>query len=327
WGRGYNVKLKRNHGFSRTIPAVTEEFVLTIGPRHHVMCVNRETGKFLWGLDIEKKYGGEQPMWYAGQCPLIDENLAIIATGGKALLIAVDCATGEIIWETPNTDNWRLSHSSVMPWILYNRKMYVYSAIGGLIGVAANGEDAGKILWKSSAWNHKVIAPSPVCMKDGKIFLTAGYGVGSMMLQLSENNGEYSVNVLDEYIAREGLSCEQQTPVFENNHLFGIIPNGGGALRNQLVCVHPSNPKKIVWSSGKEHRFGLGPYFIADGKLFILNDDGTLYIAKSSTQNYIELDHAEVIQNGRDAWAPMALANGYLVLRDEHTMVCVDLRI
>lgn len=173
WMRGYDVSLKRDHGFSRTIPAVTEKCVLTLGPRYHVMCVNRKNGKFLWGLDIEKEYGGEHPMWYAGQCPLIDENLAIIATGGKALLIAVDCETGEIIWETPNPDNWRLSHSSVMPYIFNNRKMYIYSTIGGLIGVAANGQDAGKILWKTSDWNHKVIAPSPVCMEESPVWYNA----------------------------------------------------------------------------------------------------------------------------------------------------------
>lgn len=326
WKRGYNVKLKRDHGFSRTIPAVTEKFVVTIGPRHHVMCVDRISGKFLWGLDIEKEYGGEQPMWYAGQCPLIDENITIIATGGKALLIAVDCKTGGTIWETPNTENWRLSHSSVMSYVFENQKMYVYCSVDGVAGIAAEGEKEGQVLWKTSAWKHKVIAPSPVCMKDGKIFLTAGYGVGSMMLQLSQKNGEYFIEPICEYPPKNGLSCEQQTPVLWKNHLFGVMPNSGGALKNQLVCVDSSNPQKVIWSSGKEHRFGLGPYFLADGKFFLLNDDGTLYIIKSGSEKYIELDHAEVIQNGRDAWAPMALANGYLVLRDDHTMVCVDLR-
>ncbi len=35
WRRGYNVKIKRNHGMSRTIPAVNEKYVVTIGPRCH----------------------------------------------------------------------------------------------------------------------------------------------------------------------------------------------------------------------------------------------------------------------------------------------------
>jgi outer membrane protein assembly factor BamB len=89
-----------------------------------------------------------------------------------------------------------MSHSSVMPYTYGGRKMYVYSAIGALVGIAADGDDAGSILWSTTIWNHSVVAPSPVCMPDGKIFMTAGYGAGSMMAQLSENNGAFSIEVL-----------------------------------------------------------------------------------------------------------------------------------
>lgn len=327
WARGYEVNIKRNHGMSRTIPTVTENFILTMGPNCHVMCLDRESGDFLWGLDVAKEYESEVPLWYTGQCPLIDNGVAIIATGGKALLVAVDCATGEKLWETPNPKNWLMSHSSVIPYTFGGRKMYVYSAVGGLFAIAADGDDAGQILWENTDWNHSVVAPSPVCMPDGKIFITAGYGAGGMMLQLSANNGKYTITPITKYKANEGLSCEQQTPVFWNGYLFGILPKDGGTLRTQLICVHPSDVKKVVWSSGKETRFGLGPFFMADNKFFILNDDGTMTIVRPSTERYIQLDQAKIIEDGHDAWAPFALADGYLILRDSKTMVCVDLNI
>jgi len=242
-------------------------------------------------------------------------------------MVAVDCETGEKLWETPNPNGWKMSHSSIMPFTYGGRKMYVYSAVGGLLGVAADGPDAGSILWETNDWNHSVVAPSPVCMPDGKIFLTAGYGAGSMMVKLSENNGQFSVEVLDEYSPKDGLACEQQTPIYWNGHLFGILPKDGAALRNQMVCVDPSDTKKIVWSSGKETRFGLGPYFIADDKMFILNDDGTLTVTRPSTEKYIQLDQVKVIDDAHDAWAPFALADGYLIMRDSKTMVCIDLNI
>ncbi|MDD4109209.1 MAG: PQQ-binding-like beta-propeller repeat protein [Prolixibacteraceae bacterium] len=327
WVRGYNLNIKRNHGMSRTIPAVTEDYIVTIGPMCHVMCLDRESGDLRWGLDVVKDYGAEVPLWYTGQCPLIDDGKAVIAAGGSSLMVAVDCETGEKIWETPNPEGWKMSHSSVMPFTFGGRKMYVYSAVGALVGVAADGDDAGKILWSTSVWNHSVIAPSPVCMPDGKIFMTAGYGAGSMMTQLSENNGEFSIEVIVKYPPRDGLACEQQTPLYWNGHLFGIIPKDGGPSRNQLVCVHPGDPNSPVWTSGPENRFGLGPYFIADNKLFILNDDGTLIIARPSTERYIEVDKVKVIEDGHDAWAPFALANGYLIMRDATTLVCLDLNM
>ena len=326
WRRWYNVNVKRNHGMSRTVPAVTDKYILTIGPRAHVMCVRRENGDLIWGLDIEKVYKTEIPFWYTGQCPLIDNNTAIIATGGSALLIAVECETGDLVWETPNDLNWKMSHSSVIPFYFGGTKMFVYSAVGGVCGIAAEGSEAGNILWSSSAWKHPVVAPSPVCMPDGKIFLTAGYGAGSMVIQLSGKNGQFEVEVLQEYAPKDGLACEQQTPVFHMDHLFGVLPKDAATLRNQFVCVDPDDCTKIIWASGQETRFGLGPYLLADDKFFLLGDDGTMTIIKPSTSQYIQLDQVKVFE-GQDAWAPLALADGFLLLRDSKKMVCIDLRL
>jgi len=327
WQRGYNISIKRNHGMSRTIPAITDKYILTMGPRCQVMCLDRTTGNFRWGIDVAKEYSSEIPFWYTGQCPMIDNDVAIIATGGKALMIGVSCETGKKLWEVPNPDGWKMSHSSVMPFTFGGRKMYVYSAIGGLIGIAADGSDIGKVLWKTPAWNHSVVAPSPVCMPDGKIFMTAGYGAGAMILQLKENNGNFTIGVLQEYLPRFGLACEQQTPVYWQGHLFGVLPKDAGSLRNQFVCVDPADCKKMVWTSGQTARFGLGPFFIADNKFFILDDEGTLTIIKPSTSKYIQLDQVKVIKDGADAWAPLAIADGYLLLRDSKTMVCVNMNL
>ncbi len=324
WRRWYNVNIKRNHGMSRTIPAVTEKFILTIGPRSHVMCMDRATGDLIWGLNVEQEYGTEVPFWYTGQCPLIDDGKAIIATGGKAILVAVDCATGEVLWETPNDNKLKMSHASIMPWTFGGRKMYVYSAVGGVVGIAADGDDEGEVLWESLKWGCSVVAPSPVCFPDGKLFLTAGYGAGSMVFQLTESGGNFSIEKLYEYKPKDGLACEQQTPVVYDGMVYGIMPKDGGTLRNQFICVDPSDFRNVIWSSGKTYRFGLGPYMIADGKFWILNDDGTLSIVRPSKTEFVLLDQIRVFE-GHDAWAPLAIADGYLLMRDDHHMLCLDI--
>jgi outer membrane protein assembly factor BamB len=325
WRRWYNVNIKRNHGMSRTIPAVTEKYILTIGPRSHVMCLERESGELLWGLDIEKEYDTQIPFWYTGQCPLIDDGKAIIATGGNALVIAIDCETGEKLWELPNDHGLKMSHASIMPWYYGGRNMYVYSAVGGVVGIAADGEDAGSILWQSLKWGCSVVAPSPVCLPDGKVFLTAGYGAGSMVFQVKEESGTFSIEKLYEYKPKDGLACEQQTPVVYDGLVYGIVPKDGGALRNQLVCVSPADFRQVIWSSGKTNRFGLGPYMIADDKFWILNDDGMLSIVQPGKTAFKLMDQIKVFE-AHDAWAPLAIADGYLLLRDDHTMICMDIR-
>jgi len=325
WRRSYKVHVKRNHGMSRTVPAINDKYIVTIGPRCQVMCADPLTGDLLWGIDLVKEYKTEVPFWYTGQCPFIEDNVVIIAPGGTSLLIGVDCATGKVVWRTPNPDNWKMSHSSVMPMNFGGKKMYVYAAVGGICGVSAEGGDKGQILWKTTDFAPSVVAPSPVIMENGKIFISAGYGAGSMLFQLVNNGGTFAVKVLQKYRPVEGLASEQQTPIVMGDYIFSIQPKDAGGSRNQLVCCKTDDCKKILWTSGKTDRFGLGPYIVADGKFFILNDDGELSIAKATASGWTQLDKAKVI-DGVDSWGPIAIADGYLLMRDSKQMVCIDIR-
>jgi outer membrane protein assembly factor BamB len=321
WRRSYTVTVKRNHGMSRTIPAVTEEHLVTVGPRCHVVCLDSRTGDFRWGISLKDIYGTTEPLWYTGQCPMIDDGRAILAPGGKdALLTAIDCATGETAWSTPNPNGWEMSHSSIMPMTFGDRKMYVYCAIGGTVGVAADGGDVGQVLWEVP-WNAKVIAPSPVQLADGMVLLTAGYGKGSMMLQVREENGTFAAEVLFEKTPKEGLACEQQTPIYHGGLVHGIMPKDAGPLREQFVCYRPDG--SLVWSSGQANRFGLGPFVLADGKFFVLSDDGVLTMLRVDGEAYVELDKAKVL-DGQDAWGPIAIAGTRMLMRDSTRMVCID---
>lgn len=325
WKRWYNVKIKRNHGISRTIPAVTDKYVVTIGPKCHVMCSDPENGDLLWGIDLMKEFALDIPFWNTGQCPIIDNDVAILAPGGRSLLIAIDCKTGEIIWETPNEDNWKMSHSSIVPMTYENKKMYVYAAVGGLVGISAEGDDLGKVLWKTKAFSPSVVAPSPLILPDGKIFMTAGYGAGSAMLQLKEKASGFSVEVLQKYRPKEGLASEQQTPIYYKDLIYGILPKDAGGMKNQMVCYSPKDCTKPLISSGKAERYGLGPYVVADDKFFILDDDGTLSIVKMNGKKFTLLDKLNII-DGHDAWGPIAIADGKLIMRDSKTMICINIR-
>lgn len=325
WRRWYRVHIKRNHGMSRTVPAINDKYLVTMGPRCHVMCTDPNTGEFLWGLDLVKEYMSEIPFWYTGQCPILEDNVVILAPGGKSLLIAVDCTTGKVLWETPNPDNWQMSHSSVMPMTLDGKKMWVYAAVGGIVGVSAEGDDIGQILWKTKDFSPSVVAPSPVVLKNGKIFMTAGYGAGSILFQVKKNGNAYEVATLQKFKPKDGVASEQQTPIVYKDRMFAILPKDAGGMRNRFVCCDPTDCTKILWTSGTNDRFGLGPYIIADGKFFILKDDGTLTIAKASTEKFEMLDKTKVL-DGHDAWGPLVVADGRLLMRDAKHLLCIDVR-
>lgn len=322
WRRSYRVHIKRNHGMSRTVPAVTENHLVTIGPRCHVMCVDPKNGDFKWGIDLAKEWDTTVPMWYTGQCPLIDGDEVVIAPGGRALMMGVDINTGKVRWQTPNPKGWQMSHSSVMPMNLHGKKTYVYCAIGGMAGVSAEKEDRGKLLWETAEWNHQVVAPAPVSIGDGRIFVTAGYGEGSAMFKVSLDGGNFSINQLYT-LDKKIFACEQHTPIFYKGFLYTVLPADAGASKRQAVCMDPD--RKIAWSSGSSEKFGLGPFMLADNKILIMEDNGVLTMIKATETGYSKLAQAKVL-DGKEAWAPMALADGRLLVRDYGKMNCLDLR-
>jgi outer membrane protein assembly factor BamB len=325
WRRWYAVDLKRNHGISRTIPAVNDKYVVTVGPNCQVMCCDALNGDLLWGIDLTKDYSTAVPLWYTGQCPLIENNVAVIAPGGKVLMMGVDCATGEVVWKTPNPDSLKMSHSSVVPMTLAGKKMYVYDALGGLCGVSAEEGDKGRLLWKTKEFSPSVIAPSPLFVGNNKVFVTAGYGAGSAVFQVSRNGESFFVQKLQAFKPAQGMSSEQQTPIFRDGLVYNIQSKDAGSTRNQFVCSRPDNFQKILWTSNTEERFGLGPYIFADDKFYILSDEGEMTIARYNKTKFEVLDKAPVIE-GVDAWGPLAIADGYLVMRDSKQMLCIDLR-
>jgi outer membrane protein assembly factor BamB len=311
WRRSYRVRVKRNHGMSRTVPAVTPKYVVSLGPKCHVLCVDSVTGAYRWGMDLVRRYGTRVPPWYAGQCPLIQGDRVILAPGGKALMIAVDCATGRVLWETPNPHRWAMTHSTILPLQFAGRRLYVYCASGGVVGVDAK---TGAILWEVPDWKISIAnVPTPVPVGEGRLFLSGGYNAGSMMLRL-RGTGSAIVAEPEFRLRSTDFGSDQQTPIFYKGYLYGVRAGG------QLVCLDLAGRQR--WASSGSDRFGLGPYTIADGLIYVMNDTGTLSVVEATPDAYRRVAQAKVLQ-GHDAWAPMAVAGGLLLCRDLKQMVCL----
>jgi outer membrane protein assembly factor BamB len=326
WRRSYPLKIVNNHGFTRTVPAVTDKYVVSFGSKCHVLCVDAKTGDKKWGLDLMKDYGSKLPDWYAAQCPVIDGNTAVLAPAGKEILMmGVDLESGNIAWKTPNPKGLQMSHSSITPMTIAGKKMYVYCAEWGkLLGISAEADSIGTVLWESTSIDKQVISPSPVQLEDNQIFMTAGYSGGSALIKITEAGGKFEAKVLWAMDTKDGLSCEQQTPILYEKHLFALMPDSSGARKQQLVCMDPYDKGKITWESGKEKRFGqYEPILLADGKFFILDKDAGLTMVKASTSKYEELAKCKLLK-GHEAWAPIALAGNLMLVRDEKILLCLD---
>ncbi len=314
WKFSYPLSIKRNHGMSRTVPAVTKEHVVSLGPKCQVCCLDAVSGKYQWGIDLVREYGSTVPAWYAGQCPLIDGDRVILAPGGSSLMIAVELATGKVLWKTPNPRDWKMTHVSIAPMDIGGRKSYVYCGHRGVAGVAA---DDGSLLWETPDWKISIATvATPVPVPNNRIFLSGGYEAGSMMLELTGAAAKWEAKPAFRLDA-DTFGATQQTPILSDGHLYGVRPNG------ELVCLDLQG--KQIWASGMSHRFGLGPFMVAQGRIFVMDDNGELTMAQASPEGFHPLAHAKVL-DGHDAWGPLALAGGRLIVRDLTRLVCLDLR-
>lgn len=322
WRRSYSVKVKRNHGFSRSVPFVSDEAVISMGPKCHVMALDPISGDFLWGVDIVNEYGAQVPLWYSGQCPLVYDNCAVIAVCGDDTLFAgFDVQDGSTVWLTDNSRGLKMSHASVTVMTFFGERLFVYPSSDGLIAVYAEGEKRGDEAFFTDKWKHKVIAPSALQAGEDKLLVTAGYGAGSMLFNVRKGkDGSLSLMKAADF-DKGDFACEQHTPIFYKGYLYTIMPKDAGKLRSEAVCM--GRDGKLMWRSGKTNRFGLGPFMIAEGFLFIVSDDGTLTAAEATHEAWKPYYQTNML-GGKEAWAPIAYAQGRLYYRSSDELIGVD---
>jgi len=313
WRFAYPVNVKRNHGMSRTVPTVAGNRVVAMGPKCHVVCVDASSGELRWGMDLVQEHGTTVPQWYAGQAPLIEGEQVVLAPGGPdALVMAVQLSTGQPIWRTPNPRGWKMTHSSLTPMEFAGERFYVYCADKGVVGVSAKD---GRLLWETTEWKISIATvPSPVVVEGGRIFLSGGYNAGSVMLQLRKE-GDRIVPGVAYRLGPEVFGATQHTPIVYENHVYGVRPDG------KFVCLTLEG--KTVWVSETGQQFGLGPFLMADGLIFAVNDSGLLRLIEATPARYHLLGQAQVLK-GRESWGPLALAGGRLLARDFTRLVCLE---
>ncbi len=308
-------RIRPNHGITRTVPAVDGKYVFSLDPKATFHALDAATGEELWRKNLVQEYGTKIPPWYVGQCPLIEDDRVIVAPGGKdVLVVAFDKATGNEVWRTPNPEGWPMSHASLMPAKLGGVDQYLYNTLFGAHGIAADG---GALLWHFPFKFNVSASPSPLLIDDERVYITAGYDSGGAMLRVKRSGDAFATEEVFVHPPDEWNS-EIHTPIVYKDHFFAV----GKKRRGLFTCLDGAG--KQVWTSDGHASFGLGGFILADGMFFLLEGKtGMLRLLEANTTAYKELANAQIL-GGHDVWAPPALADGKLVIRDLGRMVCLE---
>ncbi len=74
--------------------------------------------------------------------------------------------------------------------------------------------------------------------------------------------------------------------------------------------------------------FDSGGYLVADGLLYVVHGrTGEVWLVEATPEAFTPLARAKVLEGrGRDIWAPPALSEGQLLVRDQNELKCLDVR-
>jgi len=326
WRTAYEVAGKLSYPGSRSSPTVDEKLIFTVGGFGHVHAFERQTGRIVWGFDLREKFKSPVPNWGFAQSPLLYKEWVIIAPmSAEAGLAAIKKETGEVVWKSePVGGN---TYASPRLYTIGGVEQVVFITNDRVVGIEP---DTGRKLWQFDGYKNKIPIPSPTQIDDQRLFITGGYGTGSVMVRLDRSGDGFVITEL----WRTELGTQIHAAVFHDGYIY-INSNendnlkAGGKNAPGMVCLNLDG--KVQWQTGNQPSIDRGGMIVADGRAYLLGGEtGVLHLVQLSPNSYAELDSAKVVQAGRGnehIWGPMALSNGYLVVRDQKQMKCFDLRL
>lgn len=332
WRYKYDAPGRVGFEGSRCTPSVTDTHIFTTGEFGHLYAFDRKTQKVAWSVNIIEKYPDDDKSdrqgWGYGMNPLLvgDTVVAACYADEHPGLIAFDQKTGEVVWESENFGDSSMYSSPLL------------RTIAGVEGIVVRNikhlffidPKTGKTLFKHQCYDKGKIPITPITvMPDGMhVFVTQGYEMGSVMLKVTHRGGVFKVE--EKWRAIEGSQIHPAIAIGE--HLY--INHGENDTHSKakrkfagLACVNPADGK-VVWNTGDEPFLGRGNLLYADGKIIMQDaEGGMLYLVNPSPDGYKQISSFKATDaKQKKAWAPLTLANGMLIVRDQDEMVCFDIR-
>lgn len=333
WNFGYDAPGTVRFSGSRSVPVVDGHWVYSCGHNGDLYCIDINTHKPVWNKNIWTDFGGgEIPRWAIVQCPLVYENLLILASQApQAGVVAYDKLTGQVEWTTDSLGPVGYVSPSVVKIGKEDHVVMITAAKGGrgtpLSGGEVYGIDplTGEILWEYANWKCVIPAPSAFDAGDSKVLIIGGYRAGAAMIRIEKNaDGSYGVS---ELYKNADFGAHTKPPLLYDGYFYAQFSTND--RRDGLVCM--SMDGQVMWKTGREPGFNKGSMILADGLIFATDGDKTLYLIEPDPSAFKPIASAEVLEivavaeprYGNQNWAPIALADGKLLIRDQSQIVCV----
>ena len=293
----------------RATPTVDRGLVFAYGATGILDCLDAATGRRVWSHDVLTENSLGNLEWGISASPLVFDEIVVVS-GGSArgpTLLAFVRATGEPLWRS-GAD--RASYSSPALATLAGRRVVLSFNAASL---TAHDPLTTEVLL-NHPWSEERVpkAAQPVVIAGDRVFLSAGYGAGCVMLQIKPGAG----NQLTAAPLWKNLRMKNQfnSIAVREGHIYGLDDG-------QLACVEVETGER-KWKGG---RYGSGQTLLADDLVVIQTESGPVALAEAKPDAFQELGRIPALSS--KTWNHPTLAGRYLLVRNDQEAVCYELPV
>ena len=156
-----------------------------------------------------------------------------------------------------------------------------------------------------------VNAATPIVVDD-LVFVSASYGTGAILVRIGADG------LKKIWASDDALTNHYATSVYKDGFLYGY--HGRQEEGQSLRCID-FKTGNVRWNI---EGFGAGTITLAGDKLLIVREGGELVLAAADPSAFRQIAAAKVLPPIIRAYP--AVANGRIYIRNEKTLMCLDLR-
>jgi outer membrane protein assembly factor BamB len=289
----------------RSTPTVAGDLVYMLTGNGKLFALRAATGKVVWFHDLVEEYSARPPQWGVATSPLVEGNLLLVDVGGAPAMAAMafDRRTGKVAWSS-QTD--RAGYSAPIAFTVGGIRQALFFTGSSLASLSPAD---GRLYWRKS-WqtDWDVNAATPIFVPPDQVFVSSGYDTGAALFRMKASGGKVAV---EEVWRSKRMKNQFSSSVLWQGHIYGFD-------NDTFKCIEAATGEE-KW---RERGLGHGSLILADGHLFVLSERGRLALVEATPAEYREKASAEVLSG--KCWTAPALAGGRLYLRNEETMVALD---
>jgi outer membrane protein assembly factor BamB len=305
-------------------PTIDGELVFAITYDGRLICAESATGRLVWQKDFVDDFGGDVPQWGYSESPLVDRDIVVCTPGAEdALMVALDKATGETVWQTTAPSEMRgqghdgAGYSSIVVGHGAGVRQYVQLFGWGLIGVSP--ED-GKPLWGYNRIANGVAnIPTPI-VRDDYVFASTGYGAGTALLRLEATESGVKVNEVYFHPGNK-MQNHHGGMVLVDDHVYF----GHGHNQGLPMCVEFLTGK-VAWGPERGPGAASAAVVYADGHVYFRYQNAVLALIEATPEEYRLKAKFRLPSHLDNSWPHPVISDGRLYLRDQEVLMCYDLR-